>query len=99
MPKLTHEMLHVLRIAERDGAVVAGKGAHAGRVERVNASTVLSLIRRGFLSHIYGSEGGLGGRLTEEGRAALAASEGRVTTKKTAKQLDEEIAETLGNKD
>ena len=34
---------------------------------------MLSLIRRGLLSHIYGSEGGLGGRLTESGLAALSA--------------------------
>jgi hypothetical protein len=69
---LTDDMLRVLRIAERDGAVVAGKGDHAGKVERVNASTVLSLIRRRLLSHIYGGEGGLGGRLTDAGRAAIA---------------------------
>lgn len=72
MSALTSEMLRVLRIAERDGMVVAGKGAHAGRVERVPAPTVLSLIRRGLLSHVYGPEGGVGGRLTEAGRAAIA---------------------------
>jgi hypothetical protein len=67
-------MLRVLRIAERDGAVIAGTGAHAGRVERVPASTVLALLRRGLLSHIYGSEGNVGGRLTDEGHTALAAT-------------------------
>jgi hypothetical protein len=95
---LTSEMLRVLRIADRDGAVVAGKGSHAGRVERVNASTVLSLIRRGLLSHIYGGEGGLGGRLTEAGRAALsqpAAGPPVHATKKPAWQLDREIAAAL----
>jgi len=96
--QLTGEMLRVLRIAERDGgSVVAGKGAHAGRVERVNAATVLALIRRGLLSHVYGSEGGLGGRLTDAGRAAIAGhAEPPVhATKKSAAQLDAEIAEAL----
>jgi len=69
---LTPEMLRVLRIAERDGMVVAGKGSHAGRVERVSGAAMLALIRRGLLSHVYGPEGGVGGRLTAEGRAALA---------------------------
>lgn len=90
MKELTSEMLRVLRIADREGgAVAAGKGEHAGRVERVPASTVLALIRRGLLSHIYSGEGGLGGRLTAEGRAALAAAQ------KTPAQLDAEIAEVL----
>lgn len=91
MSALTSEMLRVLRIAERDGMVVAGKGAHAGRVERVPAPTVLSLIRRGLLSHVYGPEGGVGGRLTEAGRAAIAPE------KKTPAQLDAEIAEALAS--
>ncbi len=87
---LTPEMLRVLRIAERDGgAVSAGRGEHKGHVETVAASTIAALIRRGLLEHSYGSEGGMGGRLTEEGRAALAES------KKTAAQLDAEIAEAL----
>jgi len=73
-------MFRVLRIAARSGSVVAGKGEHAGHVERVSASTVLSLIRRGLLSHIYGSEGGLGGRLTESGLAALSKSTGSGTS-------------------
>jgi hypothetical protein len=87
---LTSEMLRVLRIADRDGgAVVAGTGAHAGHVERVPASTVLALIRRGLLSHSYGSEGNAGGRLTDAGRAAIAEH------KKTPAQLKAEIAESL----
>ena len=95
----TEEMLRVLRIADRDGAVVAGKGAHAGRVELVNAATVLALIRRGLLSHIYGSEGGLGGRLTDAGRAVLGHGEPPVhATKKIAAQLDAEIAEVIGKR-
>jgi hypothetical protein len=39
----------LLRIAECNGTVVAGKGEHAGRVACVVASTILSLIRRGLL--------------------------------------------------
>jgi len=69
--KLTSEMMRVLRIAERDGAVIAGTDQHAGRVESVNGATILSLLRRGLLSHTYGSEGELGGRLTQTGREAL----------------------------
>jgi hypothetical protein len=86
---LTNEMIRVLRIAERDGMVVAGKGSHAGRVERVSASALLALIRRGLLSHVYGPEGGVGGRLTEAGRVAIAPE------KKTSAQLDAEIAAAL----
>ena len=97
--QLTSEMLRVLRIADRDGgAVVAGKGSHAGRVERINASTILSLIRRGLFSHIYGGEGGLGGRLTEAGRAVLAQEAPGLLAdapKKNATQLDREITEAL----
>jgi hypothetical protein len=86
-------MLRVLHIADRDGgAVVAGTSAHAGRVERVPASTVLALIRRGLLSHRYGSEGGLGGRLTDAGRAAIAEQ------KKSPAQLEAEIAESLAKR-
>ena len=88
MKVLTSEMVRVLRIAERDGAVAAGTGAHAGHVERVNASTVRALLRRGLLSHSYGSEGNVGGRLTQAGSALAQA-------KKTAAQLDAEIAEAL----
>ena len=71
MKGLTNEMLRALRIAARDGAVSAGTGAYAGRVEHVNAATVMSLLRRGLLSHTYGSEGHVGGHLTPIGRAAL----------------------------
>lgn len=61
--KLTPEMERVMAIARRDGAVAAGRGAHAGHVEHVAASTVLALISRGLLVHCYSSEGGLGGKL------------------------------------
>ena len=89
MKVLTSEMVRVLRVADRDGAVAAGTGAHAGHVESVNASTVRALLRRGLLSHVYGSEGHVGGRLTQAGSEALAQA------KKTAAQLDAEIAEAL----
>ena len=65
---LTLEMERVLGIAIRDnGYVAAGVGAHAGHVERVAASTVRALIRRGYLEHCYSTEGGLAGRLTHKG--------------------------------
>jgi hypothetical protein len=51
-------------IALRDGRVNAGAGAHSGHVERVGASSILALIRRGVLVHRYGSEGGLAGELS-----------------------------------
>lgn len=87
--QLTNEMLRVLRIAERSGAVVAGRGEHAGHVEVVHAPTIAALIKRGLLVHIYGSEGGYGGRLTEAGRDAL----GPTVVRKTRAQLDAEIAD------
>lgn len=61
--RLTAEMRRVLAIALRDGSVIAGVGAYAGHVERVAASTVSALIKRGLLVHVYGSEGNLGGKL------------------------------------
>ena len=64
---LTSEMERVLAIARRDGGyVVAGKGEHAGRVERVAASTIRALIDRGFLVHCYSNEGGYAGRLPDD---------------------------------
>lgn len=41
-PNLTDSMHRVVVIALRDGRVNAGAGAHAGHVERVSASTILS---------------------------------------------------------
>ena len=73
---LTTEMERVLGIAIRDrGYVVAGVGAHAGRVERVAASKVLALIRRGYLTHCFSTDGGLAGRLTDKGFCFLPRSE------------------------
>ena len=83
--KLTDEMLRVLRIAGRDGAVVAGKGAHAGHVERVHAPTIQALIHRGLLFHSYGPDGGLGGKLTAAGRAALSNHTTQHATRKTVR--------------
>lgn len=56
-------MIRALAIAKRDGIVCAGKGEHTGRVERVAASTIRALIRRGILAHCYSPDGGLAGRL------------------------------------
>jgi hypothetical protein len=65
----TEAQLLCLRRALRDGGVCAGKSEHAGRVERMPASTILACIRRGWLKHHYGSEGGCAGSLTDAGRA------------------------------
>jgi hypothetical protein len=63
----------VLVIACRNGGyVAAGKGEHEGHVERVPASALLALVRRGYLTHCYSSEGGVAGRLSERSREKLA---------------------------
>jgi hypothetical protein len=63
---------HALVIACRDGgSVQAGTSEHRGHVERVAASALLGLIRRGYLTHMYGSEGGVAGHLSERSRARL----------------------------
>jgi len=92
---LTPEMLRTLQIADRhrSGGVLVGKGMNPrGYVEWIYYPTVLSLIGRGLLEHIYGSEGELGGRLTEAGRGVLAEL---AEQKKTPAQLEAEIAEAL----
>ena len=62
-----------LVIACRNGGyVAAGTGEHGGHVERVSASALLALVRRGYLTHCYGSEGGVAGRLSEQSREKLA---------------------------
>jgi hypothetical protein len=68
----TPAMLRVLAIACRDGIAIAGKSAHAGRVEHVPAATIAALIARGLLSQAHGSDGNCAGRPTDAGRAALA---------------------------
>ena len=63
----------VLIIACRNGGyVAAGTGEHAGHVERVSASALLALVRRGYLTHCYSPEGGVAGRLSERSREKLA---------------------------
>jgi hypothetical protein len=64
-----------LVIACRDGGhVQAGTNAHGGHVERVSASALRALVRRGYLNHCFGSEGGMGGRLSQRALASLANS-------------------------
>ena len=70
-PKLTQAMQKALAIAEREGQVSAGNGAHAGHVEHVNASAILGLVRRGLLMRVFDSEGGLAGRLPPRTGAQL----------------------------
>ena len=75
MKALTPEMIRALRTAEQNRGLIIRAGStvnRAGRVKQIFASTISSLIRRGLLERSYGSEGGVGGRLTSEGRAALA---------------------------
>lgn len=54
------------------GYVQAGTGSHRGRVERISASALLALVRKGYLTQCYGSEGGVAGRLSERSREKLA---------------------------
>jgi len=70
---LSRDMQRALEIACRDGGrVCAGTGAHNGRLERVSASSIRGLIRRGYLVHCYSGEGGYAGRLSERALADLA---------------------------
>jgi hypothetical protein len=62
---LTPKMERALAIARRDGMVCAGHGVHAGHVEKVAATTISALIKRGLLVHCYSGDGGLAGRPTE----------------------------------
>jgi hypothetical protein len=69
---MTPAQYRVLVICCRQGGfVAAGKGEHAGRVERVDASPIRALIRRGFLVNCYGPEGGFAGRLSPSSLARL----------------------------
>ena len=70
---LSKPLYAALVIACRNGGYVqAGEGEHKGRVERVSASALLALVRRGYLTHCYGSEGGVAGRLSDQARGKLA---------------------------
>lgn len=72
---LSDAQLRVLAIACRHGGYVeAGNGEHRGHVERVSASAVNALIRRGYLTRCYGSEGGIAGRLSMSARERLATT-------------------------
>ena len=73
MGPMSEAQYRVLVIACRNGGYVgAGAGEHAGHVERVPASALLALVRRGHLTHCHGSEGGVAGRLSERSREKLA---------------------------
>ncbi len=73
MGSTTGAQYRVLTIACRNGGYVqAGTGEHQGHVERVPASALRALIQRGHLTHCYGSEGGLAGRLSQQAREKLA---------------------------
>jgi hypothetical protein len=99
---LTDGMRRAFIVALREGAVVAGIGAHAGHLERVSASSILALIRRGLLVHAYGSEGNLGGELSPamrdkmarwiESSDATSAADGRLgDMKRGRRQIEQEI--------
>lgn len=69
---LSKPQYQALVIACRNGGhVEAGGGAHKGHVERVSAPALLALVRRGYLTHCYGTEGGVAGQLSERARSRL----------------------------
>ena len=71
--RLSKAQWRVLVIACRNGGYVeAGVGAHKGHVERVSASALLALVRRGYLTQLHGTEGGVAGQLSERAREKLA---------------------------
>lgn len=56
---LTDEMTRVLTLVVERGALVAGKGEHKGRVERISATTLKALERRGLVTLHIGPDGGM----------------------------------------
>lgn len=75
LASLSKSQWQALRIACRDGGrVQIGLNAHDGHEERVTASTIMVLVRLGYLNHCFGAEGGMGGQLSERSLARLAAS-------------------------
>ena len=62
---MTKSMEAALKIARRDGSVSAGRNTYKGCVERVSASAIQALIRRGLLVQTLNTDGGLAGRLPE----------------------------------
>jgi hypothetical protein len=72
MRTMSKAQYQVLVIACRNGGYVeAGTGTHKGCVERVSASALSALIRRGDLTEISPTEGGLAGQLSTRSRAKL----------------------------
>jgi hypothetical protein len=70
---LSKAQYRVLTIACRNGGfVAAGNGVHKGHVERVPASAVLALARRGYLDLCTASEGNIAGQLSKRSREKLA---------------------------
>lgn len=64
-----------LVIACRDGGYVqAGTNAHGGHTERVSASALRALVRRGYLNGCLGAEGGVAGRLSDHSLGRLLAT-------------------------
>lgn len=72
-PGLTLHAWRALAIAHAAGAVVAGYQIERGSRTRVQASTIQSLARQGLVTLDISPDGGMQGRLTEAGRAAIAA--------------------------
>lgn len=70
---LSKPQWHALLIACRNGGYVqAGTAEYNGRVEQVSASALRALVRRGYLTHCYDTEGGVAGRLSLHAREQLA---------------------------
>lgn len=76
---LTEAGYRVLEIAVRNGGyVAAGVGAYGGRVERVAASAIRALVRRGYMDAQLSPDGGYAARLS---RVALDRLEWALGTK------------------
>jgi len=71
---LSDAQRRILAIACHNGGyVAAGTGQQGGRVERIPAATLLALVRRGYLTRCYSSEGGVAGRLSPNAREKLTS--------------------------
>jgi hypothetical protein len=69
---LTEAGYRVLEIAVRNGGyVAAGVGAHGGHVERVAASAIRALVRRGYMHAQTSPDGGYAARLSRVARDRL----------------------------
>jgi hypothetical protein len=70
---LTEPGRRTLELAIRNGGWgCAGTGQHAGRLERVSASSMASLERRGFLTATRSPDGGAAAVLSQRSMDALA---------------------------